>query len=550
MADLLASPASLLLVGCLLLSSSSSSLALGREIKVSPDPAGKPVLAAAIESAADGDTVRISKGVYHETIVVDKRLQLIGEEGAVLDPSERLKAHWEAAADIGQGVYRLVVDRKPRALLLDGKIIAEIDARRTKTEGEWFCRTLLNSGTRLSGFRFVRAIWIYRDTDKAVYLHLADDASPNEQHWSVLWSKESIVTFRGASGASVSGLTLMNGFVGVALTEKSSGCTVSKCLIGPWEKCGVFIGGGSSECLVERNRIFRGAYEDWSPKSDPKDSKKRYEIWQLHKTAGFYDRNGINLVRAGVNNRVHANHIWETFDGVTLGDADLESLDIPLRNPNDGKGTEIWENVVERTRDSGIELGVGCVDVRVHHNTLRDTHGGLRFKLPRIGPVFIYRNLLVGGSPFNIWYSMDDSPAEGYVYHNTIIDGKAGLSYSSFNEGGHGIGAPNWHYLNNLVVTERGFFENRGVKSPVNFAADYNLVVGGGKPWPADTDKDQHSLYVKNVGLTADHHPLPDSPAIDSGLDLSTAYNGKPLPGCESGYFTGRAPDIGAFEVK
>ena len=62
--------------------------------------------------------------------------------------------------------------------------------------------------------------------------------------------------------------------------------------------------------------------------------------------------------------------------------------------------------------------------MRVHHNVLRKTHGGLRFKLPRIGPVFIYRNVLIDGTPFNIWYSMDDSPAEGYVYHNTIVGGR------------------------------------------------------------------------------------------------------------------------------
>jgi hypothetical protein len=136
------------------------------------------------------------------------------------------------------------------------------------------------------------------------------------------------------------------------------------------------------------------------------------------------------------------------------------------------------------------------------------------------------------------------------VYHNTIIGGKAGLLYSSFNKGGHGIGAPRWHYFNNLIAAEQGFFGNRRVKSPINFEADYNLVVGGGKPWPAETDKDRHSLYVKQVPLTADYHPLPDSAAIDAGLDLSTAYHGRPLPGCEAGYFKGAAPDIGAFEVK
>jgi hypothetical protein len=321
---------------------------------------------------------------------------------------------------------------------------------------------------------------------------------------------------------------------------------VSKCVIGPWEKNGVFVGGGASACRVEENEIFRGAYEEWTPIDT---SRERYEVWQIHKLAGFYDRVGIDLVGAGADNRVCRNHVYETFDGIDLGDSSVESLDKPLLHPEDGKGTEICDNLIERTRDSGMELGVGCIDVRVHHNILRQTHGGLRYKLPRIGPVFIYRNVLVDGSPFNIWYSMDDSPAEGYVYHNTIIGGDPALVYRSFNKP-HNIGAPNWHYVNNLVVSGKGFFGNRRVQTPVNFAADYNVVTGGGRPWQGDATKDQHSRYVESVPLTKDYHPRPGSPAIDAGLDLSTYFHGKPLPGCEPGYFKGKAPYAGAFEVE
>jgi hypothetical protein len=276
-------------------------------------------------------------------------------------------------------------------------------------------------------------------------------------------------------------------------------------------------------------------------------------VWQLHKLAGYYDREGISLSRCGAANRIHRNHVYETFDGITLGDSDLESLDIPLTHPFDGRDTEIWENIIERTRDSGIELGVGCINVRVHHNVLRKTHGGLRYKLPRIGPVFIYRNVLLDGTPFNIWYSMDDSPAEGYVYHNTIVGGDAGLIYSSFNKP-HGIGAPRWHYLNNLVISKEGFFRDWStrVKVPVNFTADYNLVVGGGRPYPNDPARDRHSRYLDSMPLAPGFppKPRPDSSAVDAGLDLSTYRHGQPLPGCKRGYFMGKAPDIGAYEVR
>ena len=80
---------------------------------------------------------------------------------------------------------------------------------------------------------------------------------------------------------------------------------------------------------------------------------------------------------------------------------------------------------------------------------------------------------------------------------------------------------------------------------------EYVNELDGGKAWPDDAAKDTHSLYIQDAGpLTKDYRPLPGCPAIDAGLDLSTAYHGKPLPGCEGRYFKGQAPDIGAFEAE
>jgi Right handed beta helix region len=506
------------------------------------------VITAALASAPPGSMLHLRKGIYRETITISRPVSLVGEEGAVIDPSEPFRPPWQSAPALGKGVFRTVVERPPQSLLLDGKILAALDERRTQREGPWLWKTLLAAGPPLSGFRFIRGLWIYRSDEKALYVHLENDADPARRHWSAVWTREPIVAFRKASDASVSGLTLAHGYHGVSITDGSRRCSVSHCVIGPWEKNGVNVEGESAECRVERNEVFRGAFEDWTPVDD---SKERYEVWQLHKLAGYYDRVGISLTRCGSGNRVHANHVYETFDGINLGDSEVESLDIPLTRPLDGRDTEIGANVIERTRDSGIELGAGCVDVKVHHNVLRKTHGGLRYKLARIGPVFIYRNVLIGGTPFNIWYSMDDSPAEGYVYHNTIVGGEAGIIYSSFSKP-HGIGAPRWHYLNNLVIAQSGFFRDWTKGVPVNFTADYNLAVGGGRPYPHDPTRDYHSRYVDSLPLAPGFppKPLPGSAAVDAGLDLSTYRHGKPLPGCERDYFMGKGPDIGAYEIR
>lgn len=72
-----------------------------------------------------------------------------------------------------------------------------------------------------------------------------------------------------------------------------------------------------------------------------------------------------------------------------MGEGEIESLDAQVADPEHDRDAEISENVIERTGDSGIEVGGPSVVVKIHHNTLRKSHGGLRFKLPRIGPVFI-----------------------------------------------------------------------------------------------------------------------------------------------------------------
>src|SRR4029079_12130735 len=132
-----------------------------------------------------------------------KRRPVVGDEGAVLDPSEPFQARWQPVAELGKGVYRTEVERPPYSLLIDGKILAALDERRTQREGPWFWKTLLATGTPRSGFRFIRGLWIYRGDEKALYVHLENDADPARLTWTAVWSREPIIAFRKATDALV-----------------------------------------------------------------------------------------------------------------------------------------------------------------------------------------------------------------------------------------------------------------------------------------------------------------------------------------------------------
>lgn len=478
-------------------------------------PAAGKALREAIASATPGDTLVLEPGIYHQQVRVDKTLTIRGEPGAILDGATSLKVAWSPVADM-KTVFVALTENRPEGLLVGGRFIAEIRFDRAQESGDWHWRTLLTKGTPLSGFGQVRALWMYHPKEKRIYVRLENGGAPETAALSAVMSRQPSLEIV-APGVVVEGLTFAAGVEAVTLNEGAKDCVIRRCRVTSYERTGILITGGASSCTVEGCEITRGAFEEWQPTEEGR--RENYEIWKIHKSVGKYDRIGIEISRAGAGNRILRNHLDRVFDGICLGDYRAESLDKPLPDPDHGRGTEIAENVIENTRDSGIELGVGCVEVNVHHNTLRRTHGGLRFKVPRIGPVFVHHNQLIDGTPFNIWFSMDSSPAEGYAYHNTITGGRLpALIYSSFNTQ-RDFATPKWHFLNNLALkTGKDFFEQRKGTPPRDFKGSHNLTTDDAKT------------------------------AIDAGLDLSTYLKGKPLPGCEPGYFNGKAPDVGADE--
>jgi hypothetical protein len=523
---------------CLLSFCALAALCPAAEINVPPG-----ALAEAIGRAAEGDTLTLQAGVHRGRVRIEKRLALRGQPGAVVDGAEELRAAWSAA---GAGVFAAPVKSRPDGLLVDGRFIAEIRFDRAQAKGDWHWRTLLEKGPPLGGFKEIRALWMYHPKEQRIYARFENAAAPDKLALSWLPSDEPLLTVGKCSGAVVEGVTFAGGSSAVVITDGATDVVVRRCTVQSYEGTGIVLAGGAARCTVEDCSITRGAFEEWRPSVE--HNRANYEIWRIHKDVGRYDRVGIEVIRAGTGNRILRNKLDRTFDGICLADYKTESLDKPLADPEHGRSTEIAENLIENTRDSGIELGAGCVEVNVHHNTLRRTHGGLRFKVPRIGPVFIHHNRLLGGAPFNIWFSMDASPAEGYVYHNTIVGGgSAALVFSSFNAK-RDFGAPKWHFLNNLVLSKEGFFDNYRNTPPPDFTAAHNIVTGARPPWPGDKSRDRGSRYEIEIPHDANGRPALGSAAQDAGLDLSTYRNGKPLPGCERGYFKGKAPDAGADE--
>jgi hypothetical protein len=190
------------------------------------------------------------------------------------------------------------------------------------------------------------------------------------------------------------------------------------------------------------------------------------------------------------------------------------------------------------------------------------------------GPVYFYQNLVYNAPTGSLKYIEGSSGI--LTYNNTIIgEGRAGP-------------ASNQHYRNNLILAQGAFDPVLAVTTYTNYSSsDYNgfrpnadkadsfewnspafgvAAAFGQNPvqrryrslrdYSEATGQDRHSVLVDYDAFVRVSKPdpsdpqrvytpdgfdfglRPGSPAIDAGVELPTITDG----------FTGRAPDLGAFE--
>lgn len=280
----------------------------------------------------------------------------------------------------------------------------------------------------------------------------------------------------------------------------------------------------------------------------------------------------------GQGHVVAYNYAANWHDGVdiaTYGNPDGTPNEIADRVP---VAIDFYNNDFSNMADNCIEADGSARNIRVFRNRCFNSAGGAFSAQPLFGgPVYFYQNLVYDattGGPLKFV----DTPAGVLVYQNTFI-GQGPLMGP----------ASNVHFLNNLILGDgwiepvlnlttytnystsdyNGLRPNPGVADafewnspPFEVAADYN-----GKPitrhfktlndYTDATKQEQHSVLLDydvfaNVRIPDKNDPQrlykpedfdfrlkPGSVAIDAGVPLPTINDG----------FTGRAPDLGAYEL-
>jgi hypothetical protein len=277
----------------------------------------------------------------------------------------------------------------------------------------------------------------------------------------------------------------------------------------------------------------------------------------------------------GQGHVVAYNHIANWHDGVdvaTYGVPDGAPNDIPDRVP---LAIDFYGNDILNMGDNCFESDGGARNIRIFRNRCFDSASGALSVQPMFGgPVYFYQNLIYNAPTGSLKYIEGSSGI--LTYNNTIIgEGRAGP-------------ASNQHYRNNLFLAEGAFDPVFAVTTYTNYSSsDYN----GFRPNPDKADsfewnspafgvaaafgqntvqrryrslrdyseatgQEQHSVLVDYDAFVSVSKPDPSDPqrvytpdgfdfrlrpgsaAIDAGVELPTITDG----------FTGRAPDLGAFE--
>jgi hypothetical protein len=279
----------------------------------------------------------------------------------------------------------------------------------------------------------------------------------------------------------------------------------------------------------------------------------------------------------GQGHVVAFNYAANWHDGIdiaTYGNPDGTPNEIADRMP---VAIDFYNNDFSNMADNCIEADGGARNIRVFRNRCFNSAGGALSAQPTFGgPLYFYQNLAYDtttGGPLKFV----DTPAGVLVYQNTFI-GQGRLMGP----------AANVHFLNNLILGDgyldpvlnlrtstnystsdyNGFRPNPGVEDafewnspPFEVAADYKNQLTRHfkslKEYSEATRQEQHSVLVDydvfvNVRMPDKSDPQrlynpadfdfrlrPGSAAIDAGVLLPSINDG----------FSGRAPDLGAYEL-
>ena len=478
----------------------------------------------AAEVAGPGDVVRVLPGVYRETVVVPRsgrpdayitfRAQGEGVFLTGADPRFEQKGQ-DRWSRIAQGLYVTPLPEGTGFVAADGKRLyrypnrVELERLPYGEPGGWY---------------------LSERTGK-LYLKLADGSDP-DQHTLQVGRRDSAWLLRGVDYVIIEGFRM--GYFGgspsgVAVLLRDSSHSVVRGNTIFSVRTGIAVSGRrASDNLIEENEIYDNSITGW-----PWGANKG------HDTEG----SGIS-VRGYRGNVVRRNRVHGFFNAIT------SSMWGQLNEEERNADLDVYENRMWDIGDDSLEPEGAAINNRFWGNRMYDTHTGISLAPIRVGPTYVFRNLVYRYQGTGIKYSVD-SFGTTYIYHNVAYTDAP--KHNALEASGPW---DNFHYRNNIFRGTRYVIEDYYPKKLSTWdyddlfttAADIwlkwaNVRYRSREAWVKAFGFEEHGIsaepgFVDPAG--GDFRLRPDSPAIDRGVRIPNINDD----------FAGSAPDIGAFEYR
>jgi hypothetical protein len=302
------------------------------------------------------------------------------------------------------------------------------------------------------------------------------------------------------------------------------------------------------------------------------------EVWAKFSGYPALIRSEYAVKVYGQGHVVAHNYVANWHDGIdvdTYGDPDGTPNEVRDRVP---VSIDIYENDIYNTDDNCIESDGGAHNIRVFRNRCFNATGGALSAQPIFGgPVYFYRNLVYAQTTGG-YLKLVDTPAGVLMYQNTLIGQTRYFGPAS-----------NVHFRNNLILADgwggpvlalrtytgystsdyNGFRANPDAQFPFEWDAPPAGVLADYRATPQPRQFKSLAEFATAVGadkhsVQVDYDVFVDVKIPDKG-DPQRLYNpedfdfrlkpgsaavdaGTELPGITDG-FTGKAPDLGAYEL-
>jgi hypothetical protein len=214
---------------------------------------------------------------------------------------------------------------------------------------------------------------------------------------------------------------------------------------------------------------------------------------------------------------------------------------------------DIYNNLVRDHADDAIESDGVAINQRVFHNRFYRAQNAISISPAMPGPFFFFANL--ARDFFESSVKLNTRSGRGvirnaYFYHNVFARGRQlvdGAASGAIMTLWSGTPSKNIVYRNNIFTGTRALFDFQGLPHRPDMDYDLWFTTKGRGPVKAARAR------FERAGVSWERHGLFADPKLKRSLKprLNSAVRdrGVVIPGINTRY-VGRAPDIGAFEMK